>query len=195
MTPDPASLRRIEDGYDLPFGVMAAGGETIDPALSPDLDEKTAAYILRAREAFESLRRGASQLAGLLVLVAIGSRTAQGNPMLEMAIAAQAHAADSLKALMPTVQGAHHHRHLCAAADGLGAALQIARHSLQLDDATSDRINGLMKHALDDLRWASRALPGFELVNFSQGCCAMHRSLPGTDNKKSLLLCSTGETA
>ena len=193
MKPDPASLRRIEDGYELPAGALGGGEGPSDPDLAPDLDEKTAAYILRAREPFEGLRRASSQLAGLLVLVAIGSRTTQGNPMLEMAIAAHAEAADGLQALTPTAQGAHHHLHLCRAATRLGEALTTARHSLSLDETVTDRIYGLMKQALDDLRWASRALPGFELVNVSQGCCALHGAPFKAETKKTLRFSSTEE--
>jgi hypothetical protein len=186
MKPDRASIRRIEDGYDIPATAIAGGEEPPDPTLSPVLDDKTVAYVLEARGPFEGLRSAASQLAGLLVLVAIGSGTVQGNPMLEMAIGAHAKAADELKALTPTPKGAHHHLHLCLAAERLGEALKTARHSRQLDEAVSDRIHGLLKHALEDLRWASRALPGFELVNFSQGCCAMHSAPFSRDNKKTL---------
>jgi len=193
MKPDRASVRRIEDGYDIPAGAITGGEERTDPALSPALDDKTVAYVLEARGPFEGLRSAASQLAGLLVLVAIGSGTAQGNPMLEMAIAAHAKAADELKAMTPTAQGAHHHLHLCLAAERLGEALKTARHSLQLDPVVSDRIHGLLKQALQDLRWASRALPGFELVNFSQGCCAMHGAPLAKDNKKTLRFSSMEE--
>jgi hypothetical protein len=193
MNPDRASLRRIEDGYDLPSGALVGGEEVSDPALSPDLDERTAAYILQARGPFEGLRRASSQLAGLLVLAAIGSRTTQGNPMLEMAITAHAEAADGLQALTPTAQGAHHHLHLCRAAARLGEALNTARHSLTLDETVTDRVYGLMKQALEDLRWASRALPGFELVNLSQGCCAMHGAPFKMEPKKTLRFSSTEE--
>jgi hypothetical protein len=189
MNPDRASLRRIEDGYGIP---LAAVGDIAasDLALPPDLDGRTNTYILAARGPFEGLRRAASQLAGLLVLVAIGSRSAQGNPMLEMAIAAHDEAAQELRALTPTAPGAHHHLHLCRAAERLGEALTVARHSLQIDDAVNDRISSLMKQALEDLRWASRALPGFALVNFSQGCCAMHGGPLRTETKKTLPFCS-----
>jgi hypothetical protein len=195
MNPDRASLRRIEDGYDLPPGALLDGTAASDAALSPDLDDRTTAYILKAREPFEGLRRASSQLAGLLVLAALGSRTAQGNPMLETAIAAHAEAADGLRSLTPTGRGAHHHLHLCLAAERLGEALATARRSLKLDETVSDRIYAGMKQAVEDLRWASRALPGFELVNVSQGCCAMHGGPLKTETKKSLRFCSTGERA
>jgi hypothetical protein len=193
VTADSASLRRIEDAYDLPPAAMAGGEAAGDAALSPHLDERTAAYILAARGPFEGLRRASSQLAGLLVLEALGSRTTQGNPMLEMAIAAHAEAADGLQALTPTAQGTHHHLHLCLAAERLGSALTVARHSLRRDEAVSDRIYSLLKQSMEDLRWASRALPGFELVNFAQGCCALHGGPLQRETKKSLRFCSTGE--
>jgi hypothetical protein len=195
MNTDRESLRRIEDGYDLPPAAMVGGEAASDLPLSSDLDDRTVTYVLKARESFERLRRGASQLAGLLVLAAIGSRTAQGNPMLEMATAVHQEAADGLKALKPTAQSAHHHFHLCRAAERLGEALTITRHVLHLDEAVSDRVSGLMKEALEDLRWAGRALPGFELVNFSQGCCAMHGAPPSRDGNKTLRFRSTGERA
>ena len=172
---------------------MAGGEEANGLAPPSDLDDKTTVYVLKARGPFEGLRRAASQLAGLLVLVAIGSRTTQGNPMLEMAIAAHGEASAELQSLTPTERGAHHHLHLRRAAERLGEALTIARHSLQLDAAVTDRVYGLMKQALEDLRWASRALPGFELVNFSQGCCAMHSAPLAKEIKNTLLFCSTGE--
>jgi hypothetical protein len=193
MTLDRASLRRIEDGYDGPPGAPADAEAAPGPALPGDLDERTAAYILKARGPFEGLRRASSQLAGSLVLAAIGSRTTQGNPMLEMAITAPAEAADGLRALTPTARGAHHHLHLCRAAARLGEALTTARHSRLIDETVTDRICGLVKQALEELRWASRALPGFELVNFSQGCCAMHGAPFKTDTKKTLRFSSAEE--
>jgi hypothetical protein len=51
-----------------------------------------------------------------------------------------------------------------------------------------------MKRGMEDLRWASRALPGFELVNFSQGCCAMHGAPLNRETKKRLRFRSTEES-
>lgn len=192
MTADRESLRRIEDSCDLPPGVAAAP-DTDEAEVGPDLDDKTVAYVLAARDLFDGLRRASSQLAGLLVLSAIGSRGAQGNPMLEMAIAAHAQAAEGLRGLTPTARAAHHHHHLRLAAEALGEALTTTRHSLKLTATVTDAIQARLRQALEDLRWASRALPGFELVNFAQGCCAMHSGPLSQKTKKTLQSCSLEE--
>ncbi|MBW4025048.1 MAG: hypothetical protein HIU92_18285 [Proteobacteria bacterium] len=193
MRPDRASLRRIEDGYDLPPGMAGGSAEPDAPEAVPDLDDRTLAYVLAARDPFEGLRRAASQLAGLLVLAAIGSREAQGNPMLDMAIAAHREAVERLRALTPPARATHHHHHLSLAAEALGEALTTTRHSLRLTETVNGVIDGRLRQALEDLRWASRALPGFELVNFSQGCCAMHGGPLSPKNNKTLQMRSREE--
>jgi len=35
-----------------------------------------------------------------------------------------------------------------------------------------------LRAGFQELQWAAAALPGFEIVAFSQGCCALHAAPP-----------------
>ena len=105
---------------------------------------------------FEDLKLVAAQLAGFLVLEASGARIHPG--LLVSAEQVYRKTVDSLKsARVPE-------RHLLAAAGKLGSALtemRIGRDSLALLDS-----------AYAELRAASRAIPGVQMVAFERGCCA-----------------------
>jgi hypothetical protein len=169
MRLDPASARRIADGGHVPLGAAAA--PDLSAVAMDDLDDVTIAYVLAARAPFDALRRSSAQLAGLLLLAAIGSREGQDLPMLDLAVAAHAEATEALRGLTPPPRGAHHHRHLLLAASTLGGALAAAKCRLASDGDVVARLNN---EAIAHLRWASGALPGFEMVAVSQGCCAAH---------------------
>lgn len=146
------------------------------PALSgtPEgLDETTLAYVTAMREPFDLLRQAAGQIAGVLVLAASAGRAAAGHPMLDLANAARQQADDALLRRRPPPVCAHHHRHLRAAARAIGVALAAVRRHLRADDeAGMDATLEPLRAGYQELQWAASALPGFEVVAFSQGCCA-----------------------
>ena len=133
----------------------------------PEVDDDTAAYILETRRPFEDLRQVASQLAGLLVLAAAGSKSAgPHHPMLESARQLYQEAADRLNQSRPTARASRHHGYLCEAAEELRTALAAAHTSTQVDPVLIP-----LKAAYAHLQFASHQLPGFEMVAFDQGCC------------------------
>jgi hypothetical protein len=172
----PAQLP-IEDAALLPerLGPQVAEGGALDDA--------TVAYVMAAHAHFEGLKQAAGQLGGLLVLAAAGSKSiTQEHAMLESARMAHAEAADGIAGLPVAARARHHHHHLREAALALGAALDQARQSLHGFAAGSRDVEAALrplKLGHRHLDGASRSLPGFEMVNFQQACCAGHAAEAG----------------
>ena len=122
------------------------------------IDDQTVAYTLTAQTYFEDLKQVASQLAGMLVLAAAGSRNE-----MPLALAEQAYkqAVDGLRSARVPAPARVHHDHLLAAAAKLDEALH----------GSGDPLIPL-ESAYAELRGASRALPGFQMISFERGCCA-----------------------
>jgi hypothetical protein len=152
------------------------------PELGENLVDRTAEYVLETQASFESLRRAAAQLAGLLVLASIGGRDrVLDEPILEEAMSAHREAEDKLRATPVPAAGAHHHYHLSLASERIGDALRIARQgSLRLDDASLDRTVQVLRAGWQEMLSAGKALPGFQVVDFTRSCCAAHRGLAST---------------
>ena len=143
--------------------------------LAADLDDETFSYVAAMRVPFDLLRQAAGQIAGVLVLAVSGSHGAAGHPMLDLAHTALQEANDAVLGLRPPPRGAHHHRHLARAARAIGTALAAARlHMRGSDDAATDAVLRPLRAGFQELQWAATTLPGFEVVAFSQGCCARH---------------------
>jgi hypothetical protein len=128
--------------------------------MSAGIDDRTVAYILAAQTYFEDLKQVAAQLAGLLVLEAVGSKTAE-HPTLARAEQVFKNAADGLNSVRVPARAKAHHAHLLAAAVRLGSALRGSGDPLVL-----------LESAYAELRFASRTLPGFQMISFERGCCA-----------------------
>lgn len=172
------SAPRFEDiARPLPELVGAGEATTLDGLGRAELDDATAAYVLAMRDPFELLRRAAAQLAGLMVLVASGARNVAAHPMLDLALEAQAEADEligSRSSLVPE-RASHHRLHLLRGNRALAEALAAARRDVSRNDPeTIDRIMAPLRAAYRELQWAALALPGFEIVALSQGCCAAH---------------------
>jgi hypothetical protein len=136
------------------------------------VDDSTAAYILETRKCFEDLRQVAAQIAGVLVLAAAGGDSATpDHPMLSAAAGLHAAATDLLRSIRPTQRALAHHRCLTQAADSLAIALLAAKRT------EIDPILVPVRAAYAHLQSASHTLPGFEMVAFAQGCCAVHLTL------------------
>src|SRR5271166_1477524 len=127
------------------------------------IDDATAAYIVENQKCFEDLKQVASQLAGLLVLEASGSKeAAPDHPMLGTARELFREAEDALRRARPTERARRHHQHLARAATLIGEALQEPR-------AGADILVPL-RAGYSELERAADALPGFEKVSY-QGAC------------------------
>jgi hypothetical protein len=133
--------------------------------MTAELDDATAAYVVVAQVCFEDLKQVAGQLAGFLVLQAAGSSVARpDHPALKAAELVYRHAEDGLKSARIPAQARAHHEHLLAAASRLKAALSLAGKCRDFLP--------LIQNADAELRAASRALPGFQMISFERGCCA-----------------------
>jgi hypothetical protein len=154
----------------------AISGLRCDAADAPD--SATLAYVAAAEACFGDLRRVAAQLAGLLLLQASGARSAgPDHPMVAVVAELLASARDAARSLAPrTDRARHHHHHLVAAAERLSDTLASIRTGMVARAAVTGSTEFLMT-AWSELGHASRALPGFELVDVSQACCAQHASL------------------
>jgi hypothetical protein len=144
-------------------------------ALSPSLlDDRTVAYILDTRRAFEDLRRVASQLAGLLVLAAACAKSATpDHPTLDAARETLSEAGDRLRHAQPTHRSRRHHNHLLRAVTAFETAVAAAcaRRSVERS-GDIDLVLRPLRTGYAHLQEAADRLPGFELVAFNRGCCS-----------------------
>lgn len=142
--------------------------------LRGELDDATVAYVLDMGRPFEDLRHVAAQLAGVLFLIAAGSKRATlQHTVLELAGASFERAMEGIKSVAVPARAAHHHSHLREAARLLGATLASCNRNGMLA-ADMDLIFSSLSEAWDQLSAAAAALPGFEIVAFGQACCAEH---------------------
>ena len=131
------------------------------------VDEATAAYIVENQKCFEDLKQVASQLAGLLVLAAAGSKEAMpDHPMIDLARELYREADEAVRRARPTERARQHHEHIARAAASIGAALSQTQGALHVD-----RILVPLRAGYTELERAADALPGFEKVSYERACC------------------------
>jgi hypothetical protein len=131
------------------------------------VDDATAIYIVENQRCFEDLKQVASQLAGLLVLAAAGSKeAAPDHPALLRARELYREATDEMHRGRPTNRAREHHKHVAKAAAMIGAALRQAEGAFDVD-----RILIPLRAGYSELERAAGALPGFELVSYGRACC------------------------
>ena len=136
---------------------------------SAALDDATVAYVLDARKAFEDLRQVAGQLAGLLVLEAAGAKSGgRQHTMLAAARERHGEARESIHRARVTPRARRHHAFLVAAAGAIGTAIKAANRGIEIDPVLRP-----LQNAYAHLQGASLELPGFEMVAFEHGCCAV----------------------
>jgi len=140
--------------------------------MAAEIDDRTAKYVVAVHPYFEDLRQVAAQLAGLLVLVATGSKDASpDHPMLGTAKQVCAKGVDGVKIASSLVgeRTAAHHRDLLAACEALSRALESAEKW----PVDVDAVLVPLRTAYDHLQASSRELPGFQVVSFAQACCGI----------------------
>ncbi len=146
----------------------------------PTLDDATVAYAIESHRAFEDLRQVLAQIGGVMVLAAAGGKSATpDHPMLDAARELYRGAIDRLNGLEATPRARHHHRHLLSAAQALDGTLIAAQRHLHRKagrEIDLDAILKALRTAQTEMEHVARLLPGFDLVDFSHGCCAEHRS-------------------
>jgi hypothetical protein len=132
------------------------------------VDDATAAYVSEVHRHFEDLRQVSAQLAGLLVLAASGAKSATpDHPLLTSARELHRGATDALRSARPTERARVHHQSLIHAARSLSQALTAAQES------EVDPVLVPLQAAHAHLQHAANQLPGFEMVEFKQGCCGI----------------------
>jgi hypothetical protein len=172
-----------DDATALPTSTFACEPEPPESSIPDERlfaghDPRVFDYVVAAQGRFESLRQCAAQLAGLLVLASAGGRTDAEHPMLELARNAHGAAADATLSASAPAGAGHHHHHMLAAARSLTAALAAMPGALSKRDTGSvDEAFHPLNTAFRELQNASRCLPGFEIIDFEQGCCAEHAGL------------------
>ncbi len=142
------------------------------------IDRRTVAYVLSVQEHFDHLRQTAGQLAGLLVLAASGARSiTPDHDVLAAAAASHRFVAVHLPRVNVPERAREQHSYLLQALDLIGTALRAC----QRDIAKYARSNASVTDALRPLQAgyahlqrAATLLPGFEVIDFAQGCCASH---------------------
>ena len=156
----------------------AAEGEEIpDFGQHRTLADRTLHYIVATRPLHERLLQMLTQVAGFSLLVVVPGRSV---PMLDapiaLARAALRPAREELDALPVPHQARHHHHHLIAAADALVRSVDLLTDCLRADadDAARAALVRCLRAATDQLRAAARLLPGFEMADLNQACCAAH---------------------
>ncbi|WP_111735695.1 hypothetical protein [Roseovarius amoyensis] len=157
------------EGLDPPPGVGEA-------ALAPRLDEQTLAYVLAAQRAFRKLKQTLSQVAGALVLEAASDGVSEvAQEGYRLARGSMGELRDLFAAARPTPRAAHHHHHMTRAIALLEEILRTGRAAgLITRGGESPDLLPMLKTAWRELGHAGQALPGFDLVDFDQACCACH---------------------
>jgi hypothetical protein len=133
-------------------------------------------YVREARPVQQLISDTLTQVAGFaLLLMTSPKRVALAEGALAGAQEAAMRAADEVRALATPEIAGHHHHHLRAAATALVQACSATVDCLR-SNATEhrDALVRALRASSDHLRSTARLLPGFELVDFGQACCAAH---------------------
>ncbi len=137
-----------------------------------NLPDPVLRYVLEAKPVHEALLQTLTQLAGFALVRLTGgpSSVVDAGPV-EFARDTFDGCGDRLPSLRVPPEAAHHHLHLEGAAAALERAIAAALAKTAADAVFLDALDEAERH----LRAASRALPGFEMVDLTQSCCAAHR--------------------
>ncbi len=165
--------------------LLRQGARSREAALDRLADERTEkaviGYIAAARPVQERISQTLTQVAGFALLVMTSRHRA---PLAEGSLAGAreeaARVAESVRALAVPGPAAHHYHHLRGAADMLGqsCAAALACTGARASQAERATLTRALREASDHLRATARLLPGFELVDFGQACCAVHARQP-----------------
>jgi hypothetical protein len=137
-------------------------------------EEPLLRYVLDARPVQEQLQQALMLLSGFTLLRV----TSQPNSRIDdepvrttckFLIAVHEH----MGALRIPQAAVHHHHHLRGAESAL--RLAVAATSLTMD--SGDQVYRALVAAVKHLRSSNRLLPGFEMVDLAQSCCAEHGRL------------------
>lgn len=134
------------------------------------------AYIAAAQPCFASLQECAARLAGVLMSAEIKqTRHALDTQSLDEAENCITDAKERFATLAPAENCLHFHHHLSQALSLLTATV-VSVIEKRAGSAVGHDPLPLLQKAWAELTNASRALPGFETVDFRQSCCSIHKT-------------------
>ncbi|GGO76331.1 hypothetical protein GCM10011348_03280 [Marinobacterium nitratireducens] len=140
-------------------------------------NDRLRAYAEAMVPCFERTQESAARLAGLLVEAEIvGNNCRFDNESLHLGLKARDQAVCLLASVDASKADAHFHHHASLALERLcqaWAALEDRRQGLI---AALDPLP-MLQAAWREMQAASRTLPGFDTVDFSNSCCAMHHQI------------------
>jgi hypothetical protein len=141
------------------------------------IDEATLDYVAAARPVQDLLRQLLTQVAGYsLVLMTREKPASRPEGSILMVRSSAEQACDQVRALRVPSAAAHHHYHLNHAGEAIRRAVAAAERcaSGSAGDGEREALTRALKAASEHLRATARRLPGFDLVDFGQACCAAH---------------------
>jgi hypothetical protein len=148
----------------------------VQPGARP-VESRLADYGRASAEVQEAFRDVLVQLSAFaLLLMARRPERSIWAASLDAAAAHAAEAHERLRALRPPAEGQHQFHHLVTAAEAIGRATVLADVCLarRADAADRGALVQSLRVATYHLRATGRLLPGFELVDLGQACCAAH---------------------
>lgn len=139
-------------------------------------DQAVLRYVSAARPVQQLISETLTQVGGYaLLLMTSRSRASLAEGALASAREAALRASEKVCALAVPDLATHHHHHLRSAAEMLLQACAAALAYSRIDASEqSDALVRMLRASSDHLRTTARLLPGFELVDFGQACCATH---------------------
>ena len=146
--------------------------------LAKSLSEEraTLAYVAAAKPCFLSLQETMARLAGLLMTAELkASRHVLETQSLAEAEVQLSRALERFGALAPDDKCRHFHHHLSKSVSHLGEAMTAAEKQRAGLVGARDPLPALQA-AWRELVHASRALPGFETIDFRKSCCSLHQN-------------------
>ena len=151
-------------------------------------DEATVAapflYVVGCQPVHEALRDVLTRLGGLAMMTMLRREGAfdRSTPLLLVRDILE-EAGDTLRGLAVPAEAAHHHYHMARAAEAIDRVCHLlgADPLLRAADPARQELSVELRSAADHLRLASRALPGFEMVDLRLSCCAAHGVAPSRE--------------
>ena len=141
------------------------------------LEQSAWSYVNAARPAQALISETLTQVSGFALLAMTSSRPPTlAEAALIGAQKASAHAIEEVRALNAPERARHHLHHLRKAATALAEACAQARLCLKpgASHGERDALLDALRATSDHLRSTAKLIPGFEIVELGQACCAVH---------------------
>lgn len=154
--------------------------ESIHGVINADTEDGSVAYAIGIQLPFERLRNAAAQLAGVLILATTGNRSASpDHPIVAVAADNHRRAIDGMSAVKVPEGSRHRHLHMVRASSLIAGAVVKFKSVATRNGSNVDAALALLVRGWSELRLASASLPGCEIVDLKQACCAEHQKSIG----------------